>query len=133
MATHFACVPGRLQRTGRRSFRSCRQPLPEFTARGLVGLFAQVQRDGRGPLSVQQSYTVLSTCLEAPVTLEVLVANPMIKVRKPQWHAEDKRYWTVDETRRFLDVALASPRKWAPLCVFLVATGLRISEAFGLT
>lgn len=108
-------------------------PLGDLTPLSLVSVFTQLQRDGRGPRAIQQSHTVLRTCLEAAVNLGVLPVNPMACVPKPQWHTPEKRYWTVAETRRFLDVALTSNRKWSPLCALLVLTGLRLSEGCGLT
>jgi integrase len=107
--------------------------LTELTPLRLADYLTQLRRAGRGGCSIQRTYTVVRTCLEAAVTFELLQSNPMVRVPKPQWQPEEKRYWTTEEARRFIAAGLSSPRKWAPLCVFLVATGLRVSEACGLT
>ena len=65
--------------------------------------------------------------------MDIIPTNPMVKVAKPNCPKPDRRYWTVEETRRFIEVASHSSRKWSPLCLLLVSTGLRISEALGLT
>jgi integrase len=97
-------------------------------------LFTVVARLGdHGRRSAQESYAVLRTCLQAAADIHHLPDNPMVKVPKPRWEPKQRDYWSVAETRRFIAHALESPRRWAPLCAFLVTTGLRVSEALGLT
>ncbi|CCF85356.1 putative Integrase family protein [Nitrolancea hollandica Lb] len=108
-----------------------KRPLSELTPLRLVRFFNR-RRAETGPRSVQETYAVLRTCLEGAVSLGLLATNPMAKVPKPQWSPSEKIYWTVEETRRFLETALRSNRRWSGLCAFLVVTGLRISEALAL-
>lgn len=105
--------------------------LDQLTPLRLLHFFNQ-RRAETGPRSLQETYTVLRTCLEAAVSLDLLPTNPLAKVPKPAWSPLEKQYWTVEETSRFLSVALASERRWSGFCAFLVVTGLRISEALGL-
>lgn len=107
-------------------------PLPALTPAALRGVFAELRRRNTGDRQLQQIYTVLRTCLEAAVRLDMLPANPMHHVDKPRWEPTRRDYWTVEETRAFLDTALASSRRYAPLLALLAAIGLRVSEALGL-
>jgi integrase len=99
-----------------------------------VVLFAVVAGlDKHGRRAAQESYTVLRTCLQAAADVGIIPDNPMVKVQKPRWEPIQREYWGVQQTHHFIEHALQSPRRWAPLCVFLVTTGLRVSEALGLT
>jgi integrase len=99
-----------------------------------VVLFAVVAGlDKHGRRAAQESYTVLRTCLQAAADVGVIPDNPMVKVQKPRWEPIQREYWGVQQTHHFIEHALQSPRRWAPLCVFLVTMGLRVSEALGLT
>jgi len=105
--------------------------IADLTPASLTATINRVKK--RGTRAAQDTYTVLRTCLQAAADLEILPRNPMLKVAKPRHQPKERDYWNVTQTRRFIDCAMESDRKWAPLCAFLVTTGLRISEAFGLT
>jgi integrase len=105
--------------------------LSDLTPVVLFAAVAGVDRHGRR--AAQESYTVLRTCLQAAADIGVIPNNSMVKVQKPRWEPRQRDYWSVAETQRFIAHALTSPRRWAPLCAFLVTTGLRTSEALGLT
>jgi len=105
--------------------------IADLTPASLSTIINRVKK--RGTRAAQDTYTVLRTCLQAAADLEILPRNPMLKVAKPRHQPKEREYWNVTQTRRFIDCAMESDRKWAPLCAFLVTTGLRISEAFGMT
>jgi integrase len=107
-------------------------PIDALTPSSLTATIAELRRMKTGDRQLQQIYTVLRTCLEAAVTLDVLTVNPMRKVDKPRWEGVTREYWDVAETKRFIDAALASDRRYAPLLALLTVTGIRVSEALGL-
>lgn len=107
--------------------------ITDLTPVRLQAVFVELRRMAVGPRGIQQTYTVLRTCLQAAVRLDLITVNGMDRVDKPAWRPNDRQYWTVPQTRHFLDVALASPLRLAPLCALLASTGLRVSEALGLT
>src|SRR5690606_19460413 len=108
-------------------------PLEELTALDIALHVAKLRAAGRGPSRVQRSFKVLRRCLDAAVRLEQLSANPIRDEKAPSWEPQVKEYWKVEQTRRFIDTALASRHRHARLFVFLATTGLRISEALALT
>ncbi|CCF85484.1 tyrosine-type recombinase/integrase [Nitrolancea hollandica] len=99
----------------------------------LTQAFLKLQREGIGQRRVQLAHTYLKTCLSQAVDLDLIAANPMERVKKPHWKPKERQYWSVAEADRFITTCLESPAKWGPLFAFLTTTGLRISEALGLT
>lgn len=99
----------------------------------LTQAFSELQRNGTGQRRLQLAHGYLRACLARAVDLELLASNPMDRVPRPRWTATKRRYWTVDEVRRFILTGLSEPGWYHPLFVFLVSTGLRISEAIALT
>lgn len=104
--------------------------LDDLTPERLSRIFATLEDGSR---VIQNSYVVLKTCLGDAVRSGLLGLNPLRDVPKPAWRPQARRYWTVAETRRFLEAALSSLHSHAPLFAFLATTGLRISEALALT
>lgn len=94
--------------------------------------FSLLRERGMGPRRVQLAHGYLKSCLGRAVEMGLLPSNPMSVVRRPKWTAATKRYWTLEESQRFMDTCLSSPLRYAPLFLLLVATGLRISEALAL-
>jgi integrase len=75
----------------------------------------------------------LRTCLAQAIQLDVLTANPMDRVPRPQTGSGKPKLWTLPEVKRFLDVCRASQRSHADLLAFLLLSGARLSEALALT
>ena len=98
----------------------------------LAGVLADLRRTGMGARRVQMAYTYLHACLGQAAALGLLGYNPLDRVPKPRGEAQERRYWTAAEARRFLSAALRSSHQHAPLLAFLLGTGLRLSEALGL-
>lgn len=90
-----------------------------------------LQEDRLAPSTVRQLYAILQGALGQAVRWDVLVANPLDRVRRPAlparppvtvWTPADVAvFWTVAETARL-----------GSLFGVLLHTGLRISEALGL-
>lgn len=108
-------------------------PLAALTPAMLDQVLSGLKTQGRGPRRVQQGFTVLRSCLDYAVQMDLLPSNPLGKVRRPKSTPKPTIYWNLDELRRFIHVGLQGRRRWDPFWVFLVSTGMRISEALGLT
>jgi integrase len=106
--------------------------LDRLTPLQLSTVLSDLRRSGRGSRRIQQAYVVLGTCLRQAVKLGLIGANPLDRVDKPRHEPRRKTLWTLDEARRFLHVADKSSRRYAPLFVLIVGTGLRVGEALGL-
>ncbi|WP_040666533.1 tyrosine-type recombinase/integrase [Nitrolancea hollandica] len=105
-------------------------PIDSLTPIQLAGFFTSVKPSRL----LQLCYTVLRRCLKDAVNMELLTRNPLDKVPKPVWKStRDRQYWTEDEYKRFLDMALNCLLDHVQLFAFLAVTGLRISEALALT
>jgi integrase len=107
--------------------------LDRVTPLVITQAFQRLQRAGRGRRRLHLAHTYLKKCLGQAVDLEMLATNPMTRVPKPRWEPRERVYWTLEETRQFIDTGLSSADKWGPMLVFLATTGLRISEALALT
>jgi integrase len=107
--------------------------LHKLTNRKLTDAFAQLQRQGRGKRRLNLAHTYLRKCLQDAVDHELLGTNPMDRVKKPRWKPKERTYWTLPQSKNFVETALTSELKWSPLFAFMVTTGLRISEALALT
>ena len=79
-----------------------------------------------------QLHTVLGTCLGQAVHLGLLATSPLARVPKPRSVRKERQYWTAEQAQQFLTVAASAEDRHAPLCVFLLGTGCRISEALGM-
>ena len=107
-------------------------PITELTPLLLTQTFARLLRETEAERQLNLAHGYLKACLEQAVDFELLAANPMKKVPKPRWEQSEQIYWTVEQTKRFIETGLTDERYWHPLFVFLVSTGMRISEALGL-
>ena len=107
--------------------------LDKLTPLVLTRTFTELERRGVGKRRLNLAHTYLKTCLGSAVDLDVISVNPMDRVKKPHWEKRQREYWTVEESNRFVQMCLNSERRWAPLFAFLTTTGLRVSEALGLT
>lgn len=106
--------------------------LARLNAPMLALQFSLLKARGRGARRLQLAHGYLRGCLARAVELGYIQTNPMSQIKRPKWEAVVKRYWTHEEQQQFLEVAVASPLRYAPLFLLMVTTGLRISEAMGL-
>jgi integrase len=107
--------------------------LDKLTPAALAHTFARLRKEGHGSRPVQQAYIYGRACLGDAVRLRILGANPFERVTCPKHLGAVRRYWSVDETRRFVSTAQANGGQYGPLLMFLLGTGLRAGEALGLT
>src|SRR4051812_47809959 len=59
--------------------------LDKLTPLLLATTFSKLARDGMGARQVQLAHGYLKGCLGQAVNLEMLAANPMVKVQRPRW------------------------------------------------
>ena len=107
--------------------------LAKLTPLLLSNTLAKLARGGMGARQLQLGHGYLRGCLDRAVELDLLAANPMTKVKRPKWEPQQRVYWTVEESARFLAHCETSSSHWASLFTVLATCGLRISEALGLT
>lgn len=83
--------------------------------------------------TIRQAYIMMGSMLRAAVNNDIITKHPMDGVRytKPVRAVDDIKFLTIDEQKRFLEVAKRSHnyRQYA----LLLETGLRTSEMVGLT
>ncbi len=80
----------------------------------------------------QMAFGALRRALRLAVEAGWLAVNPLAGLAPPRATPQPRQTWSLDQARRFLEVALAEPRRWSPLFVVLATGGLRIGEALGL-
>lgn len=95
--------------------------------------FTTLQQTTNARRGLYLAYGYLRACLEHAVELGVIGSHPMNGVKRPRWKPRQRTYWTAEQTKRFIHAGLTSGGWYHPLFVFLVATGLRLSEALALT
>lgn len=124
-----------------RSYRNALRAIEPFigTARldrvepvGIAFALSEMRRRGLGERRIQLSYGVLKQAFGSAVRLRLLAMNPAERVDAPRHRERRRDYWTMGEVRRFLVGARADRSRYAPLFIFLLSTGLRISEASAL-
>jgi integrase len=106
--------------------------LDRLTPVQLTGTFADLRRSDVGSSRTKMAYVTFGTCLRSAVRLGVIGSNPLDRVEPPQHRPPGRRYWTADQARRFLAIVPDSNRRYAPLFLLLLATGMRKGEALAL-
>jgi integrase len=106
--------------------------LDKLTPLLLTQAFSQLQRETKARRQLALAHGYLRACLERAVDLDLIAVNPMAKVKKPTWRPRDRTYWAIDEAHRFIQTGLTIAAHWNAMFVFMVTTGLRISETLGL-
>lgn len=83
--------------------------------------------------TIKQTYIAMGTMFRAAVMNDIISKHPMNGVRytKPVKSASDHRVLTVDEQKKFLEVAKFSHNYYQ--YAFILETGLRTGELIGLT
>jgi integrase len=106
--------------------------LDELTGPRISSALAGMLADGRGSSRVAKAAWLLRRCLDAAVALGLLDETPMRRVTPPRHRQRQREYWTVDQAKAFLAVALGGRYRWGGLFALLLLTGLRVSEGLGL-
>lgn len=76
------------------------------------------------------TYNLMKKAFRKAVELGYLIKNPMDAVTKPKSKAEQRPFFTIEQAALFLDHAQQD--SYYPILAFLLLTGTRPEEAFGL-
>ncbi len=98
-------------------------------------LFGQMRRDGRSTSQIKKTRAALSAMFATAVDDGLRPSNPVAGVRIPTANGDEPKDDRAKAlTREELKLLLAAiPERWRLFFEFLTHTGLRISEAVGLT
>ena len=113
--------------------------LVEIESGDVRELFGLMRRDGESTSQIKKLRAALSALFGTAVADGLISTNPVHGVRIPPAPAADDGLDEGEEDAKALTRAelrillLETPPKWRLLLEFLVQTGLRISEAIGLT
>lgn len=93
-------------------------------------MLATLRENGVGSRQVQLSYVVLNVAMGRAVADEIIIRNPCGPVAKPAHKKREVVPFTAEERTAIFEQAKDSFH--LPLYKFLLSTGLRSSEAFGI-
>ena len=85
------------------------------------------------PQSRKDARATLRAALTCAVEEEIITRNPVAVIRLPAPRTSNRRIWTVDEARRFLESARHDCDPLYAAYVLIVVLGLRKGEVLGLT
>lgn len=105
-------------------------PLQSLKAAGIKRFLGQCAAKGLHPRTVASIHTRLSRILHAAVDEQLIVVNPLEKIRPPRVERHEMRVWSAAELANFLEGA-RDHRLWALWHVYAM-TGMRRGEALGL-
>ena len=91
---------------------------------------AELHQSGASPTVIRKAKAAMSVMFADAVEAEDLVFNPATGVKLPRQERRKRRQLTA---RDVLAILGAMPEEWHPLFLLLSQTGLRVSEALGLT
>jgi integrase len=106
-------------------------PITEMTREVVRRYFARLARDGKAPGTVRKIHTVLSAIMSEAVELEIVPANPCLRMRGlPPARHQEPVFLNAEQVRA---LAEAMPLKQYTLLVYTAAyTGLRAGELAAL-
>jgi integrase len=111
-----------------------RRPLADLTPRDIRGYVDHLELLGQAASSVRKNFAPVRALLATAVEDGVIAANPASVIRvvgaRSDWAGPERRALCREELTAFFALL---PGEWVPLFQVLVQTGLRISEAVGLT
>ena len=96
----------------------------------IQGLYTSMRERGISGRTIRYTHAVLSSALKQAVRWRLLPSNPATEVDLPRLCRREMRALTPQEATRFCEAADRDDR--GLLFVFLLATGMRPSEALGL-
>jgi len=108
-----------------------RAKLERLTPTDVERWLGKLEASGLAPRTVQRARTVFGRILRDAERDGLVARNPVRLARPVSVPPPTVTPWSADEARRFL--AAADPHWLAPLYQLLLATGLRIGEALGLS
>lgn len=108
--------------------------MAEIAPRDIRGYVDHLEDLGQAVSSVRKNFAPVRAMLATAVEDGVMAANPASVVRvvsaRADWDEPERKALTREELAAFL---AATPEEWVPFFQLLVQSGLRISEAIGLT
>lgn len=107
-------------------------PLTDIKPVDVVSLLAALNDRGLAASSIRQIHSRLKAILNAALTWELISSNPAAKVKPPKPTYTDKKFWTIEQTKQYINYSLSNPFMWEPFFLLALATGLRESELAGL-
>jgi hypothetical protein len=81
-------------------------PISELTPLMLTKTFARLQAETNAQRQLNLAHGYLKACLEQALDFELIEKNPMLKVPKPRWEEAEKAYWTLEQTKKFIETGL---------------------------
>lgn len=120
IAVHLNPVLGdlKLQRLGRQN---------------LVALYREKQTKGYSGRRVAIIHAVIRRALEDAVAWGLVPSNVAATIKPPSSESKPRAMWNDEELRRFVSMAMNRKDPYAWALVFMLSTGIRVSEMFGLT
>jgi integrase len=110
-----------------------RLPLGQLRAQQIAGYCAEGVREGRAARSVLHDFRLLHKALKDAVQLGTLQLNPCDGVQPPRAVDNEMKFLSPEEIMQLLNTAATAPFPYPHLFRTLIYTGLRRSEALGLT
>lgn len=108
--------------------------LADLSPRDIRGYVERLELLGQAPSSVRKNFAPVRAMLATAVEDGLLATNPASVIRvvgaRNGWEAQERRALSREELAAFF---AALPEDWVLFFQLLVQTGLRISEAVGLT
>lgn len=108
--------------------------MTDIAPRDVRGFVDQLEDLGQAASSVRKNFAPVRALMATAVEDGVMDSNPAGVIRvvgaRGEWHEPKRKALTREELSAFF---AALPEEWAPMFKVLVQTGLRISEAIGLT
>lgn len=106
-------------------------PIQRLTALDLQSLYGRLRAGGLSAAMVGLLHVVLNAALAQAVRWDLLARNPAAAVTKPERRPAPIRYWSPDESARFLAVHQDDPEHGA-LWQLALLTGMRRGELLAL-
>ena len=104
--------------------------LAEVQSLDLQTLYVNLQKKGLKPQTVRRVHNLLHNSFNQAMRWQLMNQNPATLVDPPRIGKRELKVLDKDSARVFLDAA--KPERYAPVFTFLLATGCRPGEAFGL-
>ena len=92
---------------------------------------ARLRGEGVGARTQQLCHLHLTQALDYAITIGIVGRNVARAIPRARWRAGQMKHWTLDEARRFLDVA-ATDSAFGPLWHLALGTGMRRGELLGV-
>ncbi|USK86177.1 tyrosine-type recombinase/integrase [Peribacillus asahii] len=86
--------------------------------------------EGLASATIRKLRNIIKSSLDHAVNMELLPANPIVKIQLPKGTKKEITVWKVDEIKQFLKVAIN--HRFYPAFHLAITTGMRRGEILGL-